>query len=222
MGQQLRVHARKPSGDERAVIVELQTLHEPLNFRPGQWLSLRLPHGEREVVRAYSLLEPDRLSLCLDIVPGGLASAKLAGVQPGTLLEVAGPAGNFVLPDPLPANLIFCARFTGAVPVHCLLCQLSRVPRRPQAQFLYTLPRGSKLLGEHFAALETAWPELIIHHLEEEPEARAERHMLGELLAQQPQAWVLIAGRSAYVKQLREVAQAAGLAKQRILFEKFG
>jgi len=222
MRQQFRVQGRRPSGDDRAVLVDLQAMESTFSFRPGQWLSLRLPHEGRELVRAYSLLEPDRVSLCLDVVPGGLVSPRLATLQPGALLEGAGPAGNFVLPDPLPQQIIFCARFTGAVPVHCLLCHLARLPGRPQAQLLYSLPRGSKLLEEHFSALEATWPELIIHRIEDEPEAQAEGRILLDLLTHLAQPWLMIAGRSAYVKQLRETAQSAGLPKQRILFEKFG
>src|SRR5688572_23163284 len=83
--------------------IVLEPPPERVEFRPGQWLSLHLPVGEKPpLVRAYTLAAPPAedgsLVLCLDHVPGGLGSGYLFGLQPGDPVTLAGTLGNFVLP----------------------------------------------------------------------------------------------------------------------------
>jgi NAD(P)H-flavin reductase len=104
---------------------------EPLHYQAGQWLSLSLPIGERPpLTRAYSLAEPERsdgrVQLCLDRVPGSQASSYLFGLEPGASIDFSGPYGDFVLPTELTRDLFFVARFTGIVPLRCMLLECDR------------------------------------------------------------------------------------------------
>lgn len=97
----------------------------PLAHAPGQWLSLRLPVGEKPpLVRAYTLAAPPQpdgaLVLLFDRVPGGLGSEYLWTLAPGDRVEFSGPVGNFVLP-PGDDDLVFVARYTGIVPFRAML-----------------------------------------------------------------------------------------------------
>lgn len=104
------------------------TLHPEgpeIDYAPGQWISLRLPVGQKPpLIRAYSLAtapSPDgSLILCLDRVDGGLGSSYLWDAPVGTVLEFTGPLGNFVLPEG-ETPLVFVARFTGIVPFRAML-----------------------------------------------------------------------------------------------------
>jgi ferredoxin-NADP reductase len=101
-----------------------------VGFTPGQWLSLRLPVGDRPpLVRAYSLGNAPRadgtLTICLDRIEGGLGSEYLYDVTPGTVLEFSCPLGNFTLPDGDGA-LLMVARFTGVVPFRAMIQALAR------------------------------------------------------------------------------------------------
>jgi ferredoxin-NADP reductase len=102
----------------------------PIHFAPGQWVSVHLPVGPRPpLIRAYSLALPEapsgELVLCTDLVPGGLGSTYLHTLEAGTVMTLAGPFGNFVLPEPVPAHLFLAARFTGIVPIRCILRHLA-------------------------------------------------------------------------------------------------
>jgi NAD(P)H-flavin reductase len=105
---------------------------EPLSYQAGQWLSLSLPIGERPpLTRAYSLAEPARddskLRLCFDRVPGSQTSNYLFGLGPGDGVDFSGPYGDFVLPPgELTRDLFFVARFTGIVPLRCMLLECER------------------------------------------------------------------------------------------------
>src|SRR5439155_10878377 len=98
----------------------LMPLESKITFKAGQWVSLKLPVGERQpLTRAYSMAEPEsssgELVLVFDRVPGGLGSGYLSSIQEGDDLVLAGPYGNFTVPLPLTIDLVLVARFTGIV-----------------------------------------------------------------------------------------------------------
>jgi ferredoxin-NADP reductase len=114
----------------------------PVPFEPGQWVSLHLPVGERPpLVRAYSLARPaapdGSLTLCFDRVPGGLASGYLFEREVGDELTLAGALGNFKLPDPLETDLLLVARYTGIVPIRCMLLALQERPFQQHVHLVY-------------------------------------------------------------------------------------
>ncbi len=113
--------------------IRLRRPDPPLHFAPGQWVSLHLPVGERPpLIRAYSLARPEEesgaLTLCLDRVTDGLGSGYLFGQQVGDSITLAGPLGRFQLPDPWETDLLLVARYTGIVPIRCLLGALGDRP----------------------------------------------------------------------------------------------
>jgi ferredoxin-NADP reductase len=102
----------------------------PVDFLPGQWISLRLPVGDRiPLVRAYSMVNapaPEgRLVLAFDRVPDGAGTGYLWDIAPGASIEFTGPMGNFTLPND-DAPLLLIARYTGIVPFLAMLEHLAR------------------------------------------------------------------------------------------------
>lgn len=100
-----------------------------ISFQPGQWVSLKLPVGPKPPLnRAYSMADPSspygELTLVFDRIPGGLGSNYLYQLRSGDEVLLSGPYGKFVLPQPLDRELLLIARYTGLVPVRCLLKQL--------------------------------------------------------------------------------------------------
>ena len=97
-----------------------------IDFQPGQWVSLKLPVGSKPPLnRAYSMATPaspsGELTLVFDRVPQGLGSGYLYQRKAGDELLLSGPHGRFVLPQPLDREALFIARYTGLVPIRCML-----------------------------------------------------------------------------------------------------
>ncbi|MEK6632991.1 MAG: FAD-binding oxidoreductase, partial [Nitrospirota bacterium] len=96
----------------------LRPLRQKIVFQPGQWVSLKLPVGDKPPLnRAYSMADPSspygELTLVFDRVPGGISSNYLYQLKSGDEIPISGPYGNFVLPMPLDRELLFIARYTG-------------------------------------------------------------------------------------------------------------
>jgi CDP-4-dehydro-6-deoxyglucose reductase, E3 len=124
---------------------------QPLPYEPGQWVSLKLPVGIRPPLnRAYSLAAPKtssgELTLVLDHVMGGLGSSYLWQINPGDEVALSGPYGNFSLPPELDRDLLFIARYTGLVPIRCMLKQLYAQRHREPVLLIAVAPSEEELL----------------------------------------------------------------------------
>src|SRR5438445_3253866 len=92
----------------------LMPLESKISFKPGQWVSLKLPVGERPpLTRASSMAEPEsssgELVLAVDRVPGGLGSSYLSTVRGGDELILAWAYGISAVPRPLTVDLALVA-----------------------------------------------------------------------------------------------------------------
>src|SRR5689334_10292445 len=129
--------------------LRLLPLERPITFQPGQWVSLKLPIGSgTPLTRAYTMADPpstsNELVLVFDRVPEGVGSEYLFHVTAGTELDVAGPYGRFVLPTPLQKETLFLTRYTGIVPVRCMLHQ--DLVHDSRVILIYTMPSDKESL----------------------------------------------------------------------------
>jgi ferredoxin-NADP reductase len=98
--------------------------------RPGQYVRLGIAVDGIHHWRAYSLTsEPRRADGCISITPklveGGKVSPFLHGrVRQGAIVRLGGVEGTFVLPDPLPRDLLFISAGSGITPIMSMLRSL--------------------------------------------------------------------------------------------------
>ncbi|HVG01430.1 MAG TPA: FAD-binding oxidoreductase [Nitrospira sp.] len=109
----------------------LRPRKHPISFQAGQWVSLQLPVGEHPpLTRAYSLAEPPsstgHLTLVFDHVPGGKGSGYLSSLKARDSVAISGPYGRFILPDLYSKNLLLIGRYSGLVPLRCMIRSLIR------------------------------------------------------------------------------------------------
>ena len=122
-----------------------------IGFKPGQWVSLKLPVGTRPPLnRAYSMAAPatasGELTLIFDRVTDGSGSGYLFKMKPGEELALSGPFGNFVLPPSIDRELILIARYTGLVPIRCMLRELYGQRYRDPVLLIAVAPAEDELL----------------------------------------------------------------------------
>lgn len=94
---------------------------------PGQWVRIGVDVDGVRMWRAYSLTSHlDRSDGCISItvkaIPGGKVSNHLVHrTRPGTLVHLDQATGEFVLPAPAPAKVLFVTAGSGITPVMGLL-----------------------------------------------------------------------------------------------------
>jgi ferredoxin-NADP reductase len=199
---------------------------EPLEYAPGQWLSLHLPVGEKPpLVRAYSFAAPPSPSgeivLCLDHVPGGREGDEIA-FDPR-------PLGNFVLPDPQDGrDLLWLARFTGIVPFRAMLLHLLQHPRPGKVTLVYSAEQPEDLAYREelaLAARERPWFELIDIvdplHGTRPGLTGAVLDLLPELVGDRSDLLPMICGKKEFVRPLRDFFYERGYERRAVKWENY-
>jgi stearoyl-CoA 9-desaturase NADPH oxidoreductase len=122
------------------------------DYQPGQYLGIGLLVDGRWRWRSYSLTSsPCRgartVTITVKAMPEGFLSAHLVdGVQAGTIVRLAAPQGNFVLPDPAPPTMLFVTAGSGITPVMSMLRTLVRRDQITDVIHLHSAPTAADVM----------------------------------------------------------------------------
>ncbi len=126
-----RVERIERESDSAASVVIKPSWRWP-GHRPGQYLRLGIEVDGVFHWRAYSLTsDPDRPDGCIAITPklvegGKVSPFLLRRLRPGAIVRLGGVEGTFVLPEPVPARLLFISAGSGVTPIMSMLRSLAR------------------------------------------------------------------------------------------------
>jgi stearoyl-CoA 9-desaturase NADPH oxidoreductase len=121
----------------------------------GQWVRIGVDVDGVRQWRAYSLTTPPRpdglLRITVKAIPDGVVNNHLVRrARPGLLLHLDQAAGDFVLPEPLPAKALFVTAGSGITPVMGML----RSTDLPDAVLLHSAPtRDDVVFGGELRAM---------------------------------------------------------------------
>ncbi|HTL60990.1 MAG TPA: FAD-dependent oxidoreductase [Nitrospira sp.] len=204
---------------------------QPLAFKPGQWVSLKLPVGNRPPLnRAYSMAAPSttsgELTLIFDRVTDGLGSSYLFEVKAGDDLVLSGPYGNFVLPPSIDRELLFIARYTGLVPIRCMLKELYARPFHGSVFLLAVAPAEDELLFHHellsLAVTHASFRYLPLVAANGEQQAvDLALPMLAPLLENNEKVLPMLCGTKGFVRALRSRFVDAGYERKQVKTETY-
>src|ERR1700737_2014844 len=102
--------------------------------------------------RSYSLTSSPvkgarTVTITVKAMPEGFLSAHLVGgVKPGTIVRLAAPQGNFVLPDPAPPAVLFVTAGSGITPVMSMLRTLVRRDQITDVIHLHSAPTAADVM----------------------------------------------------------------------------
>jgi ferredoxin-NADP reductase len=137
------------------------------DYEPGQYMGIGLLVEGRWRWRSYSLTSSPATSasartvtITVKAMPEGFLSTHLvAGVAPGTIVRLAAPQGNFVLPDPAPSSILFLTAGSGVTPVMSMLRTLVRRNQITDITHVHSVPTESDVMfGAELAALAANQP----------------------------------------------------------------
>jgi len=200
-------------------------------FQPGQWVSLKLPVGAKPPLnRAYSMAAPGtpsgELTLIFDRVPGGLGSNYLYTLKPGDNIQLSGPYGNFTLPMPLDRELILIARYTGLVPIRCILKQLYSQRQTGSVLLIVVAPAETELLfHQELLTLSVTRPGFrylpLVAAGGEQQGVDLTLSMLRPLIDDAPKVIPMLCGTKGFVRPLRAYFVAAGYDRKAVKTETY-
>jgi len=213
----------------RQLVVLPQT--QNIAFQPGQWVSLKLPVGAKPPLnRAYSMAAPGttsgELTLVFDRVVGGLGSSFLYGLKPGDTVQLSGPYGNFTVPEPFDRELLLIARYTGLVPIRCILKQLYAQRQTGSVLLIAVAPAEDEFLF-HQELLTLAVTNPGFRYLPlvaaggEQQGVDLTLSMLRPLIEDAPKVIPMLCGTKAFVRPLRAYFVQTGYDRKEVKVETY-
>ena len=140
--------------------MEFEVADQPsFDFRPGQYICMMRERGGELVRHCYSIASApngtNRFELCV-------AGSFLAEPEPGMAVDLEGPAGNFLLRNPLRKS-VFLAQGTGIAPIRAMLHHLFADGQAAQEHPPMTLIFGARTsqglyFREEFEGIERRRP----------------------------------------------------------------
>jgi ferredoxin-NADP reductase len=211
-------------------LVLLPTIQH-IAFQPGQWVSLKLPVGAKPPLnRAYSMAAPGtpsgELTLIFDRIPGGIGSNYLYHLKPGDRTELSGPYGNFTLPVSLDRELILIARYTGLVPIRCMLKHLYAQRQTAAILLIAVAPAEEELLfHQELLTLAVTHPQFrylpLVAAGGEQQGVDLTLSMLRPLIAGTAKVTPLLCGTKGFVRPLRAYFVEAGYDRKDVKTETY-
>lgn len=140
------------------------------HYRAGQYIGIGTKVDGRWHWRSYSLTSTpveDRklISITVKAMPEGFLSGHLVnGLTPGTVVRLAAPQGDFVLPEPPPAKVLFLTAGSGITPVMSMLRTMDRRGALPDVVLVHSAPTAADVLfRDELHALVAEHPGLRLH-----------------------------------------------------------
>lgn len=133
--------------------------------RAGQYVWIEVEIDGVRVRRCYSICSaPGQRPLAITVkrVPGGRVSSWLhQHLRPGDVVHLGAAAGQFVLPDPIPAKLLLLSGGVGITPLMSMLRALATRNAVGDLVFVhYTRSWAEVIFGAELEQLAAAFPQL--------------------------------------------------------------
>ncbi|MCW2786521.1 MAG: ferredoxin reductase [Marmoricola sp.] len=165
-----RVEKVIPETEDAATLVIRPGWGWKYQHRPGQFVGIGVQVGGKYQWRSYSVSSPPvksgrTLAITVRAMPEGMLSEHLVrGLQPGTIVRLATPAGDFVLPDPPPAKSLFLVGGSGITPVMSMLRTLDRRRTMGDVTLHYSSTTPERMIFRaELLEMHERHPGLVLH-----------------------------------------------------------
>jgi len=193
------------------------------DHRPGQYVGIGVQVNGKFQWRSYSVSSaPKRkgrtIAITVRAMPEGLLSSHLVGgLEPGTIVRLALPEGDFVLPDPPPAKMLFLVGGSGVTPVMAMLRTLDRRAQEndramPDVVLHYSSPTEDRMIfREEIGRLEEKHDTLSVHRLYTDTDGMLELADLDEICPDWRERETYACGPGPMLDAVTEHFEATGL-----------
>ena len=150
-----RIEKVVPITDRAATLVIRPGWGWSFDHAPGQYIGIGVEINGKFHWRSYSLssvplVEGKTVSITVKAMPEGFLSDHLVnGLEPGTIVRLASPQGDFVLPDPPPAKMLMLVGGSGITPVMSILRTMDRRGSIPDVVLAYSAVSEDDMMFVH-------------------------------------------------------------------------
>lgn len=197
------------------------------DYQPGQYVGIGVPMNGRWRWRSYSLTSTPvkgsrTVTVTVKAMPEGFLSSHLvAGLAPGTIVRLAAPQGNFVLPDPAPPAILFVTAGSGITPVMSMLRTLVRRGQITDVVHLHSAPTAADVMfGAELEDLARNQPGYQLRVRTTRNQGRLNLHRLDDEVPDWRRRHTWACGPESLLNEAERVWTAAGLA-DRLHLERF-
>lgn len=161
------------TADARSLVLQVpDELRERFRYKPGQFLSFRVPVGGKQLTRCYSMASSPDCDALPKVTVKRVADGRVSNwmneqVRAGDWLEVLPPAGHFHLTEGDNALLLFGGG-SGITPVFSILKSALHSGNRPIKLVYANRDEASVIFKDELRALAKAHPEQleVVHVLD--------------------------------------------------------
>src|SRR3954463_5503964 len=188
-----------PETEDAATLVIKPGWGWSFDYQPGQYVGIGISVEGRWTWRSYSLSSPPsadegHISITVKAMPEGFLSSHLVrGLEPGTIVRLALPQGEFVLPEPPPAKVLFWTGGSGITPVMSMLRTLARRKTMPDVVHAHAAPtEGQVIFRRELHSLAENHPTLTLIENIDDVDGRLDVDKLTKLVPdwREREAWV--------------------------------
>ncbi|MDQ1673784.1 MAG: stearoyl-CoA 9-desaturase oxidoreductase [Frankiaceae bacterium] len=159
------------------------------DHKAGQYVGIGVDVDGKWIWRSYSLTVPPstndagHIAITVKAMPEGFMSKHLVdGLAPGSVVRLALPKGEFVLPDPPPKKMLFLTGGSGVTPVMAMLRTLDRRDSMPDVVIAHSAPnKNDVIFGEELQQIADKYDTVKLHLQYSETDGHFELSQLDEV-----------------------------------------
>ncbi len=216
-----RVEKVIPETEDAATLVIRPGWGWRYHHSPGQYVGIGVQVDGKFQWRSYSVSSPPKrdgrtIAITVRAMPEGLLSAHLVnGLEPGTIVRLALPEGDFVLPDPPPEKILFLVAGSGVTPVMAMLRTLDRRDSMTDVVMHYSSPTPERMIfREELEGLAEKHESLTLHQLHTDTQGMLDLADLDDICPDWRDRQTWACGPGPMLDAITEHFEAAGLEEQ--------
>lgn len=191
------------------------------DYQPGQYVGIGLRVDGRWHWRSYSLTSvPVRnqrnITITVKATPEGFLSTHLVnGVEPGTIVRLAAPKGDFALPNPPPEKVLFVSAGSGITPLMAMLRSLRAREQHPDIVHIHSAPSAEAVIfHDELRDMESKWPAYQLRLQLTQSDGHVDFANLDEVVPDWTERSTWACGPTAMLDEVEKVWGTAGLDGQ--------
>lgn len=204
----------------------------PVHYIAGQFIELHLPHKQadkRGAKRWFTLSSSPHEELLaittnFSVSEGSSFKRTLKGLEPGAILNMAAPMGDFVLPKDPSIPLLFVAGGIGCTPFRSIITDLEYTKEKRDITMLYAAQKNEKVAFQKtFAALGDKFKIILTEPSPDwqGPAGRLSAESIIKLARPTDDHYIYVSGPEPMVESLEKDLKNQGINKRHIYADFF-